>query len=723
MNWIPRFLRRKRSDATQARTSSETSNEPHGAAQRVINLGADNPIRTVDEDVLGRAKVARSFAAHILSLDLSEGVVVGVLGPWGSGKTSFVNLARGHLESVGLTVLDFNPWMFSGTEQLVESFFVELSAQLKLRPALAEIGKDLEDYGETFSGMGWLPLVGPWIERGRLATDVLGQLLQRRKEGIGGRRTKIEKALTALNQPFVVVIDDIDRLTTPEIRNIFKLVRLTANLPNIIYLVVFDRVRVEEALAEQGIPGRDYLEKILQIGVDLPAVPAHVLNNQVIDAINRAVSTIENTGPFYENAWPDLFMEVVRPLLRNMRDIRRYAAAVHGTVRDLDGQVALADILALEAIRVFLPDVFREMHGAVEALTTTTALGYGGRGDESHLKEQIERLTQASSDRAEVVRAAIKRLFPAAQRHIGGSSYGSDWKGDWLRNRRVAHEDILRLYLERVVSEGLQAFTDAERAWSRMTDAASLEVYLRSLNAERLQDVISALESYEEQFGPEHVVPGASVLLNLLPDLPERRRGMFDLDTRMVVARVVYRLVRSLKDPDAIEAAVRNILPNVTTLSSKLELITEVGYREGAGHKLVSEDSARQLEAAWRDEVRAARPDNLIREQDLLRILLLTKHEADQSEPMLEISGSPQMTLAILRSARGEVRSQSLDSRAVRRSARLAWKVLLELYGDEATLRDQIEKVKGSRSADSDELLELADKYLAGWRPDEEFGE
>ena len=77
--------------------------------------------------------------------------------------------------------------MFSGTEQLVESFFVELAAQLRIRPGMAEVGKDLEDYGETFSGMGWLPLVGPWIERGRGAAKLLGKLLERRKEGVGGR--------------------------------------------------------------------------------------------------------------------------------------------------------------------------------------------------------------------------------------------------------------------------------------------------------------------------------------------------------------------------------------------------------------------------------------------------------------------------------------------------------------------------------------------------------
>ena len=253
-------------------------------AKNAPSITADNPITKPEDDALGRIKPARSFAEQVLALDSTEGVVVGVLGPWGSGKTSFVNLARGRLREARVPVLEFNPWMFSGADQLVQAFFIEPSAQLKLRPDLAEIGKLVEDYGETFSGLGWLPLVGPWIERGRAASKILAKILQRRKEGIRTRQSKVRDALSKLSDPIVVILDDIDRLTTPEIRDVFKLVRLTANFPNVIYLLAFDRVRVEQALGEQGIPGRDYLEKILQIGIDLPAVPADVLNSQIFKA-------------------------------------------------------------------------------------------------------------------------------------------------------------------------------------------------------------------------------------------------------------------------------------------------------------------------------------------------------------------------------------------------------------------------------------------------------
>lgn len=683
-----------------------------------MRVSTDNPIRTPEDDVLGRSKAARAFAEQVLSQDAREGIVVGVLGPWGSGKTSFVNLARAHLEDAGSVVVDFNPWMFSGAEQLVDSFFIELSAQLKLRPELAELGKNLEEYGGAFAGLSWIPFLGPWIERGRSATDGLAKLLQRKQGGVGERRAKIENSLRSLEVPLVVVIDDIDRLTTSEIRDIFRLVRLTASFPNVVYVVAFDRIRVEAALDEQNIPGRSYLEKILQMAIDLPQAPARVLTTQSLKDLECALADIEKRGPFDEVAWQDVFPEVIRPLLRNMRDVRRYIIAVQGTVRELEGQVALVDVLALEAVRVFLPDVFNHLHRLVDGLTAVAASG-PARVDSSYLKPQVDKLIEVAGDRDAIVRALIHRVFPAGDRHIGGGSYGPGSKSTWLKNRRVAHEDWLRLYLERVVGDSLHAFTGAEQAWGRMADRESFDRVLRALEVERLQDVIASLEAYEDQFAPAHVEPGCVVLLNLLPDLPERQRGMYQLDTRMIVSRVVYRLMRSLKDPDKIEAAARRILPEVSTLSSKLELIIGLGHREGAGHKLVSKEAGERFEMEWKNEVRSASESRLAAERDALRVLRFARQHQTSFEPPLVITDSPRLTLAILRSARHEAIGQSMGSRAVHRSARLAWDSLIELFGSEDELKNRIARLKENAPANAEELLDLAGKYAQGWRPDE----
>ncbi len=671
---------------------------------------SDNPIRLAQDDGLGRDQLAESFTSHILDLDSTEGLVVAVLGPWGSGKTSFVNLARAYFSAAEIDVLDFNPWMFSGAEQLVDSFFDELAAQLKIRPRLARVGKELEHYGELFS----------WNKGGQ-ATRTLGSLLQGRKAGLQARRMKVQQALADLDHPVVVVLDDIDRLTTSEIRDVFKLVRLTASFPNVIYLLAFDRERVEDALSEQRIPGREYLEKIILVAVDLPVIPFAILNEHALKAIDAAVADIENKGPFDDNVWPDVFMEIIRPLVLTMRDVRRYAIAVRGTVQELGGQVALADALALEAIRVLLPDVFARLRNSVDALTSTSEFN-SRQVDPPRLQLQIDELLKAACEDEVVVRAMIQRLFPAAQRYLGGSNFGGDWKKAWLRERRVAHEDILRYYLERVAGEGLRAFNDAERAFSRMSDRAALSSYFETLSPEHREDVVAALEAYEDQYAADQVVPASIVLLNLLPDLPPRTKGMFDFGTRMIVGRVVYRLVRSLNEPAAVEKAAREILPQVTSLGSKMELVLDLGHREGAGHKLVSETAARDLELEWQRQVREASPDQLVRENDLLRVLRVANEFADDETMRVVVPDNPAVTQALLAAARTDVRSQTMGSRAIRREPRLAWEALASLFGSDDTLVQRVESLRQSAVADPS-LLQLAEKYASGWRPNDLGGD
>src|SRR5438874_10407102 len=136
-----------RRSSKMIRGPAEPSAEPpaddaRSRPSKNVLVAGDNPITAPTEDTLGRSAVAGSFVRHVLAIDASEGVVVAVLGPWGSGKTSFINLARPEFAEDGAAILDFNPWMFSGAQQLVDSFFVELAAQLRIRPGLDQIGKD-----------------------------------------------------------------------------------------------------------------------------------------------------------------------------------------------------------------------------------------------------------------------------------------------------------------------------------------------------------------------------------------------------------------------------------------------------------------------------------------------------------------------------------------------------------------------------------------------------
>lgn len=189
------------------------------------------------------------------------------------------------------------------------------------------------------------------------------------------------------------------------------------------------------------------------------------------------------------------------------------------------------------------------------------------------------------------------------------------------------------------------------------------------------------------------------------------------VDARLVVARVVLRLLNRLDSPEEVMLATEQVLAEVHSLTSRFELITLVGYQEGAGHELVSEANARSLENTLRQQIEAAPAEQLAQEKDVLRLLFMPK-TYDGAQVVQADADNPALAQAVLLNSQSVVRSQAMGNRAVRRATRLNWDLLVEVFGGEDKLKLAIETARSS--ADNEELhsvVRLADKYLEGWRP------
>src|SRR5687768_1766617 len=94
--------------------------------------------RPATEDALGRSHFAKALSHSLVLPNSSPGLVVGIEGNWGSGKSTLIGFIKKNLgditgDSVPI-VVDFNPWMLSNTGALVEALIGQIAAS---------IGKDL----------------------------------------------------------------------------------------------------------------------------------------------------------------------------------------------------------------------------------------------------------------------------------------------------------------------------------------------------------------------------------------------------------------------------------------------------------------------------------------------------------------------------------------------------------------------------------------------------
>lgn len=479
----------------------------------------------------------------------------------------------------------------------------------------------------------------------------------------------------------MVVVDDIDRLENIEVRDIFRLVRLTASFPNLIYLLAFDRERIEQALNGDGINGRAYLEKILQIGVDLPSIPQEKMQSYIFQSIEDNLSKIPDLGNLNQERWTDIFFEVVSPLLRNMRDVKRYSASIFGSVSEMRGQVALEDILALEAVRIFIPESFSKIHELLAELTSLSDFPAKEQVEENSKKLNL--LKSAAGVNYVVIENMLHRIFPASDRYMGKGSYSSEFEGIWFAERRAANLQIIKLYLERIPSQALRSFSLAEQASGALSDLDKINTLLNEVEPDLLEDAIIALANNSDDFEDNQVVPACVSILNVMHKIPNKPRGFFDFGPEQTIRRVIYRFLKLSEQQGHVLRDVKEILGLVEKFSAKFIVISLAGHQDGVGHKLISSDESAGLEIEFANELRAASAGKLTKEFDLLRMFLFVKRTLDHLGESIEIPNSPEFNLAILKSSRADSKTQQQGSRSFKVLPRLAWSSLQKLFNND----------------------------------------
>src|SRR6185312_8388239 len=97
------------------------------------------------------------------------------------------------------------------------------------------------------------------------------------------------------------------------------------------------------------------------------------------------------------------------------------------------------------------------------------------------------------------------------------------------------------------------------------------------------------VEIYEDEFPTDDVAGALGVLMSQLSRLPTEHAPFGDLAPPLQLTRVVLRLLRRVPEDAQRAAAMEHALASIRPLIARVEFVQLVGFREGAGHKLVTE--------------------------------------------------------------------------------------------------------------------------------------
>lgn len=683
----------------------------------------DRPIDESSKDRLARGPFAELLARQILRLPSGDSHVIGLLGPWGSGKTSIINLASRIISAAGMAVVHFNPWLFSDAEQLATTFFHEMAAQLSAEhdKERQELGKRLTRYGEALTLLKGVPHVGGYVGAAGGTLTRIAERIRKRSGGLAGslyeQRKQVEHSLLTAETRVLVIVDDLDRLLPEEIREVMRLVRLTADFPKVVYLLAFDRDRVAKMLSSIHVDGEEFIEKILQITFDVPHLREADLRTFFLNEL-EGVITGRELASFDQTDWQTVYIEVIAPLLRTPRDVRRVMNVLPFAFDVTGQQVSPIDVIALEVLRVTMPTVFGALPKYTELLT-------GGREWDGRGESPLLPLLALVPTKRNIIERLCARLFPMTRQYIDRHHYGAESRTAWRRERRVASPEIFRFFFEKSLPADVLPAQEVQRVFEALVTPTRLDEILAGMNSERLENMLGQLEDYEERF-PENAADAAiPVLFHHSLRLREDKHAMFDLGADMALARVVLRLIRRVPEQNRVDS-VAHILANTHALSRKLDLVQMIGPEKGIGHDLVTEDRAKDFAAALERECLAAPTGTLARERDLYIIAQwlysrVTPPDAITTWLRSHASDATFLT-ALLRSALGETLSQGLDEPVAHRQEYLPWDLLeAALTPDQLAMMDRLSA--NGLDERSSRAITLAKRYRQGWRPPSRSGE
>lgn len=535
----------------------------------------DEPIKKIEDDSLNRTNFARDFALNILSITNQKTMTISINGEWGSGKTSLINLIKIELrnalksrkgvdnKNIFYQIIDFAPWNTLDENAIINQFFnilssnfseekIKKSLKSNLYKTIISIGKEIPKIGCVFKGMDTL-------------LKKYSKSFLNGNENLLEIKEKINNKLLKMPGKFIIFIDDIDRLNKKEIKLLIQLIKAVFDFPNVIYILSFDKAIVANALSdEQCVDGTKYLEKIIQLSIDVPGIEENDLFNYLFNKLDMFLKNA-SVNDFDSDRWGDVFRGGYSKYFKTLRNINRYINSINIKQARYLKVIDCLDFFVMESISLFEPNLLQWIKANRDLLCKDSI----DKSDKSVL-DTFRTDTLKITENYELLTC----LFPILQNKE--TEYYSERQNHKQRkiNGCICNKEYFDFYFNGNLNNGFVSKIELYN-FVRMDNQKGRERYLKSLNNRSFSDFLRMLYYYNEKIEDINnlnleylfdVIECESIFKNLSNFFTPRH------DT--LIIGIIDKYVSILKD----EALSMNFLKELFGCNNNLNLLIKIQY-------------------------------------------------------------------------------------------------------------------------------------------------
>lgn len=432
----------------------------------------------VDYDLLDRDGIIDKLYYSIKYCRPEESYVISLEGEWGTGKTTIINNTKRLLidkennEKEYIIIDDFDPWLYGTENALLLAMFESIISHtgLKYSPIKSHI---------------LMKKLSKTVSDNHAVGGILSDLFYgTRKQGddISKLKKQIRNYLYCQDKAIVFFIDNLDRANDTNIIFLFKLIGIVFDLPGIIYVLSFERERINSILEKTHDFDSRFSEKIIQQEIKVPTISAE-------RAEQLYFTCIENLLISYGVPKDDVinFVDIAKYIAsetNNVRSFKRMINSVFSAVFSDNNYLDKHDLLALEVIHFYDPLLYTSIYRNSQYYISyernpvdTFHMSWNKEEYNKNAKEYFDNIFDSKENAKEL----LAEVFPYVNKYNKNqpleqeTSFPDSNMGDVVKRGRVCNAKYFDLYFSYSSNNSLMVRKSVESYISNINSSSGLE--------------------------------------------------------------------------------------------------------------------------------------------------------------------------------------------------------------------------------------------------------